>query len=190
MSPLIEFEEGTRFARYIRDPTFERPQNTAGDIGVGVAEAQANAPVKSRAGVKRLILCSGQVYYDLVKARRDAKLEDDIMIVRVEQLSPFPFDQVANDLDDLPNMESVVWCQEEPMNQGPWTYVGRRIDAVLKHLKYPKGIHHVMYVGRDVAGSTAVGDIKIHTEQQNRLCQDAMDLTRVQNSYYEEHLRD
>eukprot|EP01054_Gregarina_sp_Poly1_P007699 Gregarina_sp_Poly_1__7698@NODE_433_length_8455_cov_489_751192_g353_i0_p2_GENE_NODE_433_length_8455_cov_489_751192_g353_i0NODE_433_length_8455_cov_489_751192_g353_i0_p2_ORF_typecomplete_len1104_score172_79E1_dh/PF00676_20/7e75Transket_pyr/PF02779_24/1_6e48Transket_pyr/PF02779_24/3_8e02OxoGdeHyase_C/PF16870_5/2_1e462oxogl_dehyd_N/PF16078_5/7_9e08SHOCT/PF09851_9/1_1_NODE_433_length_8455_cov_489_751192_g353_i05293840 len=188
MSPLREFVEGTRFARYIHDPTFELPEKKEGDIGRGVGESIDNAKTHTRENVKRLVLCSGQVYYDLVKARQQAKVEDQIMIARVEQLSPFPFDQVANEFSNLLNLETVVWAQEEPMNQGPWGYASKRIEAVLRHLKHPNKIQKVIFIGRDVAGSTAVGDVKLHAEEQARLCSEAVDLSRSQNSYVEKYM--
>uniref|UniRef100_A0A1B0GI66 2-oxoglutarate dehydrogenase complex component E1 n=2 Tax=Lutzomyia longipalpis TaxID=7200 RepID=A0A1B0GI66_LUTLO len=80
--------------------------------------------------VKKLIFCSGRVYYDLVKARRDNKLESDIAIARVEQISPFPYDLVKKEAEKYSNAE-LVWTQEEAKNQGAWTYVQPRFHTAL-----------------------------------------------------------
>ena len=68
--------------------------------------------------MKRVVLCAGQVYYDLEAGRAERKLEDDVAIVRVEQLYPFPYEEVKAELAKYPNAKSVVWAQEEPKNQG------------------------------------------------------------------------
>lgn len=190
-SPLSDFAEGTRFARYIYDPTFLPPKvELSGDIGKGVGpNEERSGGLNARKDVQRLILCSGQVYYDLVKARQNAKLEDKVLISRVEQISPFPMDQLANDIRTLPNLQSVVWAQEEPMNQGTWSYGSHRIRAVLNHCKCPNGIQDVVYAGRDVAASTATGDGKIHQAELKNLLTDAMNLDRVENSYHERYYK-
>jgi 2-oxoglutarate dehydrogenase E1 component len=79
--------------------------------------------------VKRVVLCSGKVYYDLLQARRDAK-QDDVAIIRVEQLYPFPVKSLPNAIAAYRNAE-VVWCQEEPENMGAWSFVDRKIEKVV-----------------------------------------------------------
>lgn len=186
-SPLSEFVSGTRFSRYICDPLFEAPVRDDSDIGEGVGRDGVKK-LAPRAGVERLILCSGQVYYDLVKARAQNKLTDKVMIGRVEQISPFPLDQVANDLMSLPDLKSVVWCQEEPMNQGPWNYASKRVRAVLKHCGNPNGVDKVIFAGRDTLATTATGDHHIHQTELSRLLKDALDLKRTENSYIEKYM--
>ena len=79
--------------------------------------------------MKRVVLCAGQVYYDLEAGRAERKLEDDIAIVRVEQLYPFPYDEVKAELAKYPNAKSVVWAQEEPKNQGAFYQIRHRIEG-------------------------------------------------------------
>ncbi|XP_011873000.1 PREDICTED: 2-oxoglutarate dehydrogenase, mitochondrial isoform X1 [Vollenhovia emeryi] len=81
-------------------------------------------------GVKRLLFCSGKVYYDLKKARTERNTDDKIAIARVEQISPFPYDLVKNEAAKYPNAE-LIWSQEEPKNQGAWTYVQPRFHTAL-----------------------------------------------------------
>lgn len=145
--------------------------------------------LRSREKVQRLVLCCGQVYYDLVKARAAAKLEDTVMIARVEQLSPFPIDQLINDLRSLPNLQSVVWCQEEPMNQGAWPYVGLRLRTILHQARVQGwcSIRRALYAGRDVCATTATGSSYTHAAEQKQLLEDALKLDRTTNSYYEKY---
>lgn len=118
------------------------------------------------------------------------------LAIRVEQLSPFPLDALADEIKSLPKLESVVWTQEEPMNQGSWFYVSSRINVVLKHCQRPLNVltiychiinFQVIYAGRNVSASPAVGDHLIHVEELNRLCSNALDLTRTSNSYFEKY---
>ena len=81
--------------------------------------------------MKRVVLCAGQVYYDLEAGRAERKLEDDVAIVRVEQLYPFPYDEVKAELAKYPNAKSVVWAQEEPKNQGAFYQIRHRIEDVI-----------------------------------------------------------
>lgn len=165
----------TRFKRCLKDPTFK-------PTSVG------NSPGHDRTQVKRLILCTGQLYYDLVAGRKEAQLDRHVMILRVEQLSPFPIDNIADEIMSLPNLESIVWAQEEPMNQGPWGYCRPRIRAILDHCGRPNGINKVIFCGRDVSASPACGDPHTHANEQNQIVKDAMNLSRKHNSYYEKYL--
>jgi 2-oxoglutarate dehydrogenase E1 component len=134
-----------------------------------IPEVDATAP---EAEVKRVVLCSGKVYYDLLQARRDAGAKD-VAVVRMEQLYPFPKEGLANALAPYGNAE-VVWCQEEPENMGAWCFVDRRIEGVLKALggkaKRPD------YAGRDAAASPATGLAKVHAQQQESLVGAALGL--------------
>ena len=87
--------------------------------------------------VKRVVFCCGKVYYDLAKARALNEI-DDVAIARVEELAPFPFDKVRDVADQYPNAE-VIWCQEEPLNQGPWYHVEPRIVTSLNGSEHHKG---------------------------------------------------
>jgi 2-oxoglutarate dehydrogenase E1 component len=116
--------------------------------------------------VRRLVLCSGKVAYDLMEARAEAKLED-VSIVRLEQLYPFPGEPLAVRLKKMKNLESVVWCQEEPKNNGAWFFVEGRIEEALGEAGH-KGMRPC-YAGRDVAASPATGLASKHAEQQKAL---------------------
>ncbi|CAM3313459.1 MULTISPECIES: 2-oxoglutarate dehydrogenase E1 component [Pseudomonas] len=121
------------------------------------------------AKVTRLILCSGKVYYDLLEKRR-AEGREDIAIVRIEQLYPFPEDDLMEAIAPYTNLTHVVWCQEEPMNQGAW-YSSQH------HLRRSIGNHNkalgLEYAGRDASAAPACGYASMHAEQQEKLLQDA-----------------
>jgi 2-oxoglutarate dehydrogenase E1 component len=116
--------------------------------------------------VRRLILCSGKVAYDLMEARAEAKL-GDVSIVRLEQLYPFPGEPLAARLMRMSNLQQVVWCQEEPKNNGAWFFVESRIEEALAQAGH-KGMRPC-YAGRDVAASPATGLAKTHAAQQQAL---------------------
>ncbi|MBP0940409.1 2-oxoglutarate dehydrogenase E1 component [Pseudomonas alliivorans] len=121
------------------------------------------------AKVTRLVLCSGKVYYDLLEKRRTEGRED-IAIVRIEQLYPFPEDDLMETIAPYTNLQHVVWCQEEPMNQGAW-YSSQH------HLRRSVGNHKrelvLEYAGRDASAAPACGYASMHAEQQEKLLQDA-----------------
>eukprot|EP00915_Cephaloidophora_sp_WS-2016_P003769 GHVH01005054.1.p1 GENE.GHVH01005054.1~~GHVH01005054.1.p1 ORF type:complete len:1049 (+),score=144.48 GHVH01005054.1:59-3205(+) len=127
--------------------------------------------------VKRLILCSGQVYYDLESER--TKLggveATQTAIARVEQLSPLPYIDMLNELEKYPNLTSVVWCQEESMNAGMWTYMNPRLQTLFMYSK--SLVTSPIYVGRDVCASTATGCPKIHAAELKKFLHEAFDLT-------------
>ncbi|XP_059615722.1 2-oxoglutarate dehydrogenase complex component E1 isoform X4 [Phlebotomus argentipes] len=120
-------------------------------------------------GVKKVIFCSGRVYYDLLKARRDKKLESDIAIARVEQISPFPYDLVKKEAEKYSNAE-LVWTQEEAKNQGAWCYVQPRFHTALNAAR------EVSYCGRPTAASTATGSKAQHNKELAHFLEDAMAL--------------
>ena len=122
--------------------------------------------------VKRVVISSGKVYYDLLTARREKGI-DDVALVRLEQIYPFPANSLAAVLKPYVNAE-VVWCQEEPANNGAWTFVDRRIEAVLTGLD--GAAKRPVYVGRNEAASPATGLAKVHAQQQQTLVQDALGL--------------
>ena len=112
--------------------------------------------------VKRVIACSGKVYYDLVK-KREEKGHDDVAIVRVEQLYPFPHKVFGAELKKYPNATDIVWCQDEPQNQGAWFFVQHYIhENMLDGQK-------LGYAGRAASASPAVGYAHLHQEQQKAL---------------------
>jgi len=120
--------------------------------------------------VRRVVICSGKVYYDLLAQRREQKITD-VAIVRLEQFYPFPIRSLPAVLAPYRNAD-VIWCQEEPENMGGWNFVDRRLEAMLVSLdgkaKRP------VYVGRAAAASPATGQARIHNEQQAALVQAAL----------------
>ncbi|MDE3017302.1 MAG: 2-oxoglutarate dehydrogenase E1 component, partial [Pseudomonadota bacterium] len=119
--------------------------------------------------VRRVVLTSGKVYYDLFEARQEQKI-DDIAIVRIEQYYPFPAAQLKTELARYKNAE-VVWCQEEPKNMGPWTFVRERIEDVMQSLGNSARLR---YAGRPEAASPAAGYLKIHQKEQAALVEQAL----------------
>jgi 2-oxoglutarate dehydrogenase E1 component len=134
-----------------------------------IPEVDAIAPEEQ---VKRVVLCTGKVYYDLLQERRDKGLQD-VAILRLEQLFPFPVKSLPPALAPYRNAE-VVWCQEEPENMGAWNFVDRRIEAVLAALDIKA--KRPIFVGRDAAASPATGLAKIHQQQQAALVKSALGL--------------
>jgi 2-oxoglutarate dehydrogenase E1 component len=112
--------------------------------------------------VKRVIACSGKVYYDLIAARRERK-SDDVAIIRVEQLYPFPHKAFASELKKYPNVNEVVWCQDEPQNQGYWFQIQHNL------LENMSDWQKLGYAGRPASASPAVGYYAKHNEQQKAL---------------------
>ncbi len=120
--------------------------------------------------VDRVVMCSGKVYYDLYN-RREELAQQNVAIVRIEQLYPFPEDQLVEELAKYKNLKSVVWCQEEPMNQGAWYCSQHHMRAALRRVK-PE--IHLDGVGRPHAAAPAVGYMSVHAEQQEKLVNDAL----------------
>ncbi len=112
--------------------------------------------------VKRMLVCSGKVYYDLVK-KREEKGSDDVAIIRVEQLYPFPHKAFANEIKKYPNLTDLVWCQDEPQNQGAWFFVQHYIQENMVEGQ------KIAYSGRAASASPAVGYSHLHQEQQKAL---------------------
>jgi len=120
------------------------------------------------AGVDRLVFCSGKVYYDLLEARRNAEIHN-VALVRLEQLYPFPYDAMTEAVDTYPGTSSIVWCQEEPRNQGAWRSNRHRIERVL-----PEGLSLVEFAGRRPSASPASGYMSQHLIEQTRLVEEAL----------------
>ena len=118
--------------------------------------------IAAPADVRRVVLCSGKVYYDLVQERRDRGIQD-VAIVRLEQIYPFPHKTLPRVLGPYAGAE-IVWCQEEPENMGAWTFVDRKIEDTLTAMGHAKP--RPIYVGREAAASPATGLAKVHAAQQ------------------------
>jgi 2-oxoglutarate dehydrogenase E1 component len=126
------------------------------------------------AATKKVVLCSGKVAYDLIEARDAAGIED-VQIVRVEQLYPFPGEPLAERLSRLPHLEEVVWCQEEPRNNGSWFFVASQIEDAMEAAGLK--IDRPRYAGRASAASPATGLAKRHASEQAALVADALGLS-------------
>src|SRR5690554_3775150 len=123
------------------------------------------------AKVDRVIMCSGKVYYDLLEKRRADGL-DNVAIVRIEQLYPFPEDDLSEVLAPYTNVRKVVWCQEEPMNQGAWYCSQHHMRRVLS--QHSVSNLYLDYAGREASAAPAGGYPSVHAEEQAKLLQDAL----------------
>ena len=126
--------------------------------------------IAAAAKVRRVVVCSGKVYYDLLQAREEKGI-DDVAILRVEQLYPWPKETLTREFAKYKNAE-VVWCQEEPANMGSWTFVDRRLEYALEdaNIKAKRPV----YAGRAPAASPATGLMKNHVREQNQLVEWAL----------------
>ena len=122
---------------------------------------------------KRIVLCSGKVYYDLIDERQKRGITD-VAIVRVEQLYPFPKEPLKRVFEAAPDAQ-IVWCQEEPMNMGSWDYIDPRLEKLLVSMGTSKHTRPI-YVGRNAAASPATGSLSRHLKEQQKLVNDALDL--------------
>ena len=125
--------------------------------------------------VRRVVFCSGKVYFDLLKARRKEGLRD-VALVRIEQLYPFPSDEYEAILGRFPNAREVVWCQEEPQNQGAWYQIRHRLQELVM------GRRPVLYAGRAPAAAPATGIARIHELEQQALVNAALHSTTTEES--------
>jgi 2-oxoglutarate dehydrogenase E1 component len=136
---------------------------TEGAFQTVLGECDAIEPAK----VRRVLLCSGKVYYDLLVARRERDI-DDIAIVRVEQLYPFPGDEIITTLQPYTAAREVVWAQEEPWNMGAWHDMSRRLRRILLE------DYFIGYAGRPAAASPATGLYKVHQSEETDLINNAL----------------
>ena len=120
--------------------------------------------------IRRVVLCSGKVYYDLIEAREAGKI-NDVAIIRLEQLYPFPAQELTIELKKYKNAE-IIWCQEEPKNMGAWKFVDDLIEEVLIENKYKNS--RAKYVGRIASASPATGYGSYHSREQKKLIDEAL----------------
>ena len=118
---------------------------------------------------RRLVFCSGKVFYDLQETRQVQGI-DDVAIVRIEQLYPFPIDEYAAIISRYTHVRDIVWCQEEPQNQGAWYQIRHRLQEPLSDDQ------QLYYAGRESAAAPACGIYKVHVQQQQALVEAALDL--------------
>lgn len=118
--------------------------------------------------VKRIIFCSGKIYYDLFESRKKQK-NNDTMIMRLEQLYPFPFDQVSEIISQHKDVEDLRWVQEEPRNMGAWNFALERFQKILPNNR------QIQFVGRLPSASPAAGSFQMHLAEHKLLLEQAFD---------------
>jgi 2-oxoglutarate dehydrogenase E1 component len=165
-SALAELGPGTSFHRLLWDDAQSRPE-----------AARAGETVKLVADdkIRRVVLCTGKVYYDLYEAREAAGI-DDIYLLRVEQLYPFPAKALIAELSRF-RQADMVWCQEEPRNMGAWSYIEPNLEWTLAHVPGAKA-KRASYAGRHASASTATGLASRHASEQKALIADALGLAK------------
>jgi 2-oxoglutarate dehydrogenase E1 component len=115
----------------------------------------------------RIVFCSGKVYYDLFEAR-EVHGRHDVALIRIEQLYPFPIDEYAGELERYAHVKDVIWCQEEPQNQGAWYQIRHRLQEAMGDDQ------QLYYAGRPSAAAPASGIFKVHLQQQQTLLDAAL----------------
>ena len=138
---------------------------TEGTFQNAIGEIDAIEPSQ----VKRVVMCSGKVFYDLIEERRK-KAQTDVAIIRIEQLYPFPYEEVAKILEPYAHVTDFVWCQEEPQNQGAWYCSKHNFEYVI-----PESAK-LAYAGRPASAAPAVGYASLHNKQQRELIEQALTL--------------
>ncbi len=156
VSSLTELAEGSSFHRVLHDDAERRP-----DV--------AGITIKPDADIRRVILCSGKVYYDLLE-RRERDQIDDVYLMRLEQFYPWPMKSLLTELGRFANAE-LVWCQEEPRNMGGWTFVDPWLELTLEKLSVKS--KRARYVGRPASASTAAGLMSRHLKELDAFLTDA-----------------
>lgn len=146
--------------------------STLADMGKGTTFQRVIPEVEKLTdkSVKRVVLTSGKVYYDLYEAREQRKIKD-VAIIRIEQYYPFPVRELKAELQRYPNAE-IMWCQEEPENMGAYRFIGPKLGDVLDDLG--RDNIRIKYAGRAEAASPATGYLKIHNRQQEQLVDEAL----------------
>ncbi|KAI1004318.1 2-oxoglutarate dehydrogenase [Podosphaera aphanis] len=156
-SPIEEFTGDSQFKWIIPDP-------------------EHGKFIKGHDKIDRIILCSGQVYAALYKHREDNDFKRTA-ITRVEQLNPFPWQLLKENIDSYPNAKTIVWCQEEPLNAGAWSFMQPRIETLLNKTEHHDR-KHVMYAGRNPSASVATGLKSSHTKEENEFLETAFSVTQ------------
>jgi 2-oxoglutarate dehydrogenase E1 component len=156
VSFLSDMEPGTSFHRVFRDQAECVPGATTVKL---VPDDE----------IRRVVLCTGKVYFDLME-EREKKNEPRVQMLRLEQLYPFPEGPLGTELERFPNAE-IVWCQEEPKNQGAWHFVRQRIEGLLDKLGNPR---RPRYVGRPEYASTAAGLMSRHNAELHAFLDEAL----------------
>ncbi|MEQ1612933.1 MAG: thiamine pyrophosphate-dependent enzyme, partial [Hyphomicrobiaceae bacterium] len=159
-SKLAEFGPDTSFRRVLWDDA---------DPIRGYKAVDA-ITLKPDAEIRRVVMCTGKVYYDLYEGREAAKA-DDVYILRVEQLYPFPARSIMKQMSRFPNAD-VVWCQEEPRNMGAWSFIEPNIEWTLAQVQGKA--KRARYVGRNASASTATGQLSRHLAEQKAIVAESL----------------
>jgi len=157
VSTLADMAEGSSFHRVLRDDADLRP-----DV--------AGVKLKADKDIRKVVVCSGKVYYDLIDAREKAGV-NDVYILRLEQFYPWPIKSISAELARFPNAD-LVWCQEEPKNMGGWTFVDPWIELTLEKMDIKA--KRARYVGRPASASTAAGLMSRHLKELETFLAEAM----------------
>ena len=152
VSNILEFSKKSTFHRVLEDDAYSKVNN--------LLELK-----KKDDKIKKVVMCSGKIYFDLIEAREKYK-NDEVTFIRIEQLYPFPVKTLANILKRY-SKTNFYWCQEEPMNMGAWNTVRNYIDRTLEIVNF--GDKSVKYVGRKASSSTATGNLNKHLAQQKEI---------------------
>jgi len=162
VSTLAEMAEGSSFHRVLHDDAQTRPE-------------VSGIKIKADKDIRRVVLCSGKVYYDLLDARekkvKAGEACDDVYLLRLEQFYPWPMKSVSTELARFPNAE-LVWCQEEPKNMGGWTFVDPWLELTLDKLSVKA--KRARYVGRPASASTAAGLMSRHLKELEAFTTEAL----------------
>jgi 2-oxoglutarate dehydrogenase E1 component len=150
---LLRSKAATSVPNVLSDGRF---QQVIGDRGPGDASE-----------IRRVVFCSGKIYYELAE-KRDAENIREVAVMRAEQLYPFPEADLRGFVNEFPNATEVVWCQEEPQNQGAWYQIRHHLQACIS------AQHHLKYVGRPHSASPAVGHYTVHAEEQQAVVNEAI----------------
>ena len=150
-SNLNEFTKKNTFHRVLEDDAYNKNS--------GLIKLEKNNEIK------KVVMCSGKIYYDLIEARENVK-NNEVVFIRIEQLYPFPAKTLANLLKRY-EAAKFIWCQEEPKNMGAWNTVRNYIDRTLEIIYFTKD--KVKYVGRKASSSTATGNLNKHLAQQKEI---------------------
>ena len=154
VSELKDMAEGTTFHRVLWDD---------GDV---LADDK----------IRKLVLCSGKVYFDLLEEREKRK-QKDVYILRVEQLFPFPKKALSEEMSRFKNVEEIVWCQEEPRNMGSWSFIFEPLEETLIEIGAP--VTRPAYAGRAAAAAPAAGTMKRHLVRQEKLVDEALTINKA-----------
>lgn len=160
VSNIGEMGPGKTFHRILWDDADQRRPHPASEYRL-----------KPDSEIRRVVMCSGKVYFDLADEREKAGI-DDVYVLRIEQLYPFPARTLIQELSRFVNANDFVWCQEEPKNMGSWTFIEPNLEWVLDHI----GANNTRaaYAGRPASASTATGLLSRHLAEQKTLAQEAL----------------